>query len=423
MQDIGDNARIQPIELSLPRHHPDIIRAPRDYFLGPVFAATKQSGPREVTVRVRIGEDVSERRYQIGGFHPMDPDLHPPALDVRHARAIFSLLSFRTEYDDTRLIRFSFNEFCRKYAQSNGGRYARAIRKIVRDLLDSYIRVTDVKTDIAHQYRLIERIDIESRPPRRRDAKLARSPQREMWFNGCTLSPEFAGLLSRVAELHELNLDVFNSIRAPLAQAIYLYIPSRAYHYHSEDNPFEITLTNLLQQVSARVPQHKSRRKELFTKNNNPILKQLDGLKTLSGIFRVKLAETTDGTDWKLQTWVERAGNSERSGWANTKVLAAYLRSGRPRSYFEQAVSNIQPLSDYDIELLTAAKVEVGKNRRFFEIARALLKPYRFSELLAEAKGDEIEGRKARKGQAPRLIHRIMQAIETPPQRDSEALQ
>jgi len=54
-----------------------------------VFAATKQSGPREVTVRVKIGEDVSERRYQIGGFHPMDPDLHPPALDVRHARAIF----------------------------------------------------------------------------------------------------------------------------------------------------------------------------------------------------------------------------------------------------------------------------------------------------------------------------------------------
>jgi hypothetical protein len=89
MQDIGDSAAIQPIELSVPRHHPDIIRAPRDYFLGPVFAATKQSGPREVTVRVKIGEDVSERRYQIGGFHPMDPDLHPPALDVRHARAIF----------------------------------------------------------------------------------------------------------------------------------------------------------------------------------------------------------------------------------------------------------------------------------------------------------------------------------------------
>ena len=414
MEDIGDSAGIRQIELSIPRSRSEIIRAPRDYFLGPVFAATKQSGPREVTVRVRIGEETSERRYLIGGFHPMDPDAKPPALDVRHARAIFSLLSFRTEYDDTRLIRFSFNEFCQKYAQSNGGRYARAIRRIVRDLMDSYIRVTDSKTDVAHQYRLIERIDIESRPPRRRDAKIARSPQREMWFNGCTLSPEFAGLLGRVAELHELNLGVFNSIRAPLAQAIYLYIPSRAYYYHCEENPFEITLTNLLQQVSARVPEHKSRRKELFTKNNKPIIKQLDGLKTLSGIFRVKLAETTDGTDWKLQAWVEPAAKRQGDGWANSKVLAAYLRSGRPRSYFEQAVANIQPLSDYDIDLLTAAKVEIARNRRFFEITRALLKPLRFAEILAEAKGDEIEGRKARKSQTARLIHRIMQAIETP---------
>lgn len=40
-----------------------LVAAPRDYFLGPVFAATRQTGPREVTI--------GERRYLIGGFHPM----------------------------------------------------------------------------------------------------------------------------------------------------------------------------------------------------------------------------------------------------------------------------------------------------------------------------------------------------------------
>jgi len=130
---------------------------PRDYSLGPVFAATRQSGAREVTI--------NDRRYQIGGFHPMRPELHPPALDVRHARALFALLSFRKPDVDSPVISFSFNELCRKYAHSNGGRYSREIRNIVADLIDSYIRITELASGSIHEYRLIERIDIEKRYP------------------------------------------------------------------------------------------------------------------------------------------------------------------------------------------------------------------------------------------------------------------
>jgi hypothetical protein len=172
------------------RRSTDLVAVPRDYFLGPVFAATKQTGPREVTI--------GDRRYLIGGFHPMRRNSFPPALDIRHARAICSLLSFRDPFEETRLIRFSFNEFCRRYARTNGGRYARAIAEIVADLLDSYIRVTDLRTNLSHQYRLVERIDIKSRPARRKDSNPAKSGQQEMWFNGCNLSPEFYGLLNRV---------------------------------------------------------------------------------------------------------------------------------------------------------------------------------------------------------------------------------
>jgi hypothetical protein len=226
-----------------------LVLAPKDYFLGPVFAATPKTGAHEVTV--------ADRLYLIGGVDPMGTDIHPPALDVRHARAVFSLLSFCDPYEETRLIRFSFNELCRRYAQSNGGRYARAIKRIVSDLTRSYIRITDLKTGIAHEYRLIERVDIEKRPIRRKDSRLAKSDQLEMWFNGCTFSPEFCGLLSRIHELQHLKLDVFNSIRSPLARAIYLYIPSRA-HHHSEDDPFEISVSTLLNQVGHPVPEYKS---------------------------------------------------------------------------------------------------------------------------------------------------------------------
>ena len=385
----------------------NVVLAPKDYFLGPVFAASPQTGAREVTV--------ADRLYVIGGFHPMDNDIHPPALDVRHARAIFSLLSFRDPYEETRLIRFSFNELCRRYAQTNGGRYARAIKKIVRDLMDSYIRVTDLKTSVAHEYRLIERIDIEKRPIRRKDSRLAKSSQLEMWFNGCTLSPEFCGLLSRIEELQHLKLDVFNSIRSPLAQAIYLYIPSRA-HHHSEEQPFEISVTRLLEQVSSPVPQYKSFRQKLFTQNNNPVIKQLDGLETLTGIFRVKLVETNDGSDWKLLAWVEKNRRKPKLTRHNSKLVNAYLKSGRPRELLDQALSKIQPLSSYEIDLLERAEVEIGKNRPFFCMAKAILRESRFAGLLAEAKGDAIEGKTATKNPTARIIHRIMQAISAPMQ-------
>jgi hypothetical protein len=385
-----------------------LVAAPKEYFLGPVFAASKQAGPREVTI--------GDHRYQIGGFHPLRPDLRPPALDVRHARAIFSLLSFRDPYEDSRLVRFSFNEFCRRYANSNGGRYARAIADIVADLLDAYIRVTDVNTGISHQYRLIEHVDIEGRPPRRKDALLANSAQQEMWFNGCTLSPEFFGLLSRIAELQSLKLDVFTAIRSPLAQAIYLYIPSRA-HHHSREEPFEITLTRLLEQVSFPIPVFKSQRKQIFTqheKEGRSVLQQLDGIETLSGRFHAVLAETSDGTDWKFLAWVDKSAKKPKSPGEGSKLVAAYVKSGRPRELLDQALSEIRPLDDYELGMLETAGVVVGKNRRFFEMAKAILKETRFNGLLSEAKGDELEGRKAQKNATARLIHRIMEAVGAP---------
>jgi hypothetical protein len=383
-----------------------MVAAPRDYFLGPVFAATPQTGSREVTI--------GQYRYLIGGFHPLRHDFSPPALDVRHARAIFSFLSFRNPLDKTPTIRFSFNEFCRRYARTNGGRYARAISTIMADLLDSYIRVTDTTTGIAHEYRLIERIDIEKRPIRRKDDSRVSSRQLEMWFNGCTLSPQFLGLLSHIAELQHLKLDVFTSIRSPLAQAVYLYIPSRAY-YHTDKNPFEISLSNLLEQVSYPLPPHKCRRHKLFTQHEDKghsILQQLDGAETLSGRLRVKLAETTDGEDWKLQAWIEGPQNQPKKiAQGDSKLISAYLKSGRTQADLEQRLSHCEPLSDYHLELLGTAHVHVKGNERFFELARALLGEGRFVSLLAEAKADALEGRKPTKNPTARLIFRIMQAI------------
>jgi len=54
------------------------------------------------------------------------------------------------------------------------------------------------------------------------------------------------------------------------------------------------------------------------------------------------------------------------------------------------------------------------QNPQFFEVAKALLHEPIFDGLLAEAKGDEKEGRKARKNPTARLIHRIIEAVGAP---------
>lgn len=122
-----------------------LVAVPKDYLLGPVFAAKKQDGAR----KVQIGDMV----YEIGGVHPFDEPgkmtANKPAFDVRHARAIFALLSIRdpADIDGARKIRISFDELCRRYAIDVSGRNAREIPEIVGDLLDTYIRVTNLKTN------------------------------------------------------------------------------------------------------------------------------------------------------------------------------------------------------------------------------------------------------------------------------------
>jgi hypothetical protein len=338
-------------------------------------------------------------------------------LDVRHARVLFTALSFRNPFDSSSVIHFSLNKFCQRYAKSNGGRYARAIRQLFADLSDTYIRVTEKETGEVQQYRFIDEVFHFNRAPRRRDARLVSSPQQELWIDGCRLSNEFLQVLGRIKELHHIKWKVLNAIRSPLAQAIYLYIPSRA-HHHSADKPFEITLTKLLRQVSfRRVPRFKSLREQLFTLHKNEgrsILQQLDGQETLHGHFRVSLSESSDGSDFKLLAWVDKDLAKPKSGTRSSKLEVAYRQSGKPLEWLEDAFANIPSLSDYEVDLLIKAGVDVEKDRRFFEKAKALLMESKFVSLLAEAKGDALEDRPARKHPTARLIDRIMRTVREP---------
>jgi len=91
--------------------------------------------------------------------------------------------------------------------------------------------------------------------------------------------------------------------------------------------------------------------------------------------------------------------------------VAAWLGGGRTLAELERRLNAVQPLSEYECELLSRASVKVAGNERFSRLAKVLLTPGPFAGLLPEAKGDELEGRAAKENSTARLIWRIKAAI------------
>ena len=388
-------------------------KVPKDFVTAPLFPAKKQGGPRTVIL--------NNYQYDIGGFNPLDEDdTTIPALDIRHGRACFNILSFNHTLGDNLTSRFSLNEFCRRYANSNGGRYSRDARKLLSDLTKCWFRITypDGKE---LSYRILERVVVERNFPRRKDSKLAKSKQMELWLDEVQFSKEFHQFLTKVAALARIRIDVLNSITSPLAQAIYTYIPSRAIHA-TKETPFKITATNLLQQVGENVPSYKSKRKEKFHKPNKDrktVIQQLDGLELINGKFRVSIEETGDKTDYNLLFWAEDVTETTTplpKPGGQSKLLDAYLASGRgDKKQFDRLMKSKKPLHSYHEDLLEQSGINYRDSTDFLMMVLTIIGPRHFQTILAELKGDILQpGSSGIKDPRGVLIHRLLNAIKHP---------
>lgn len=385
------------------KSEPIISLVPREFVVAPFFAATPQKEPREISIE--------KKRWVIGIDNPIDKK-PSPTLDIRHGKACIALMTFRDRLTNGKDIHFSMNELCRTYANSQGGRYARDLLGYLNDLRNSWVsrETEDGKVEF---FTILGDVKISQKAARRKDALKALSMQQEMWLDRVSLSPEFFGLMEAWERLARIRLDVLTQISSPKAQAIYTYIPSRAVH-HDKNGPFPINLATILEQIGAPVPDKKGQRKKVFTQNKHSIISQLDGLEVSNGgILRVVMEETKGGEDHKLLFWVETGAEikviqpPERGG----KMLTAWLESGRSKAAFQDRVKASKPLEYYHRDLLEKAKIVVDGNERFFEMALALLGTNHFEGILAEAKGDHLEGNKANNANA-RINFRILDALK-----------
>jgi hypothetical protein len=197
---------------------------------------------------------------------------------------------------------------------------------------------------------------------------------------------EFADLLKDLAMTMHLRFDAMKELKSGIAQSIYMFLPSRAVYYDSQEKPFEITTALLWEQLCLD-PAPKSRRYQILTKDKVSIIEQLNGAKLLTGRLRVVLAETVDKKDWKLLSWVEKKHFLEGG-----KLRAAWIAGGRTEEDFKNRIEKMQELDNYETELLESLEIDIEAGFLFFCHAKALLGALRFATLLADAKNNKAEG-------------------------------
>ena len=366
---------------------------PKDWLSGPVF----KPGIQRKNTPIIVGD----RTWCMGANNPLTEK--PSAdIDLSHIRIVLTILSF---WAGGNPLHLSMGELARRCASSRGGRYFRDLRRKMEDLRQYWISVVE-KDGTTRSFPLLQNIEVVTKPPRRRGNRM----QREIWLDKVELAESFAELLRDWTQIMHLNLGTLKTLTSDLAQAIYLYLPSRAFH-HTETNPFEIRLAVLFEQLGMPVPTAPSKRKELFSQHKRSVLTQLDGAEILSGKLRVALALASDGSDYKLLAWVEKGYSLASAEAPEGPLFQAWIASGRSKAEYEKRKMSREPLLDFEEELLRKANVSLDSCRSFFSIARSLLGENQFHAVISEAKAESLEGRAANNPTGA-LISRIIRLIQ-----------
>lgn len=312
-------------------------------------------------------------------------------LTIEHGAVLYNILSFKDVFNPTDKISFTMTELCSRVFESDSAPNIEKTKSLLNSLSSVSIRILNLETDKFQIVRLIRDIIIEGERKQNTIQEIASSR-----IKGVVIHPDFIEVLEKTAEITGINLQEFNSIRSKIAKAIYNYLPSRAFH-HDKQDPFEINLATLFQQLNITGYDTKSERKKLITQHKESVIKQLDGKNLISGKLRVKLHETKDKKDHKLVTWTDR---NDVPPWANTI------------------------LDTYDLEILDQCNIKLDKVEKFLKKAKYVLGIVAFREILAEEKNKVLEGNMANKGSVARLLDTLSRTLdETPFPRSSTVVQ
>jgi hypothetical protein len=395
----------------------EISLVPRDWLNGPVFSPKKQVTIREVAVNKNI--------WRMGIPNPLTNE--PSAqIDMTHVRVLLGVLSF---WKGDNPMSMSIRELARRASGSYGGAYFKLLRQKLGDLRDYWIGV-ELESGEKRMFPALSRIEITARNVRSKKPEKQQTLALDDWavvkkhqgkdtlgthvqLDNVALAPEFVELLLDWTQLMHVRLDVLRSLTSDLAQAIYLYIPSRAVH-HTKEDPWKISLSTLFEQLGLPVPPSKSVRKKIVTQHKKSVLRQLNDVPVLKGFLKVGLRLNKDKTDWLFLAWVETSDKLSDLDTSDSALVQAWRKSGRPETELAKVLRTALPDLPYDTRhLAEIARVDLEKIERFLRICILLLGKNKLLRMLAELKVEVIEGRGPHNPTGT-LIWRLLNEIEQP---------
>jgi hypothetical protein len=394
----------------------EISLVPRDWLNGPVFSPKKQVSIREIAVNKNI--------WRMGIPNPLT-NVPSAQIDMTHVRVLLGVLSF---WRGDNPMSMSIRELARRASGSFGGAYFKLLRQKLGELRDYWIGV-ELENGDKRMFPALSRVEITVRNVRFKKADKQETLPLDDWaviknqgkdtsgthvqLDNVMLAPEFVELLLDWTQLMHVRLDVMRSLTSDVAQAIYLFIPSRAVH-HTRENPWKISLTTLFEQLGMAVPHSKSVRKKILTQHRTSVMHQLNNAPVLKGFLRVSLRLNKEKTDWLLLAWVEVEEKLPDLFTSESPLVEAWRKSGRAESDLAKLLRTALPEMPGDTrDLAKIASVDLEKSERFLRLCILLLGKNRLHRMLGELKVEVIEGRGPHNPTGT-LIWRLLTEISQP---------
>ncbi|HJO93403.1 MAG TPA: hypothetical protein QF753_08380 [Victivallales bacterium] len=373
----------------------------KEYFQYPIFKYKDCGVPSSYTVK-----DV---KYTIGVTNPMlnsEEKEKCITLTMDHGLVLLGIFCFTNPFERLREIPFSLTEFCNTVFGCSNTKTHKKAKTILNELMHCWTEIEDKGKKTYH--RILSDVVISKKKSKRG----SKSSSEEIWFDKVVLSEMYYNLIYNIERRMCLDLSYVRQLTSTLAKTIFMYLPSRAIKASSEGQIFKISLTTLLTQVGySPIPQYKSKRKQIFTKNDETsILNQLNKAKLLNDkIFKCDLEDTVDKKDYNLACWVDstHAIVKEPKG----KLYEAWKKSGGSFMEWQKRLStkSVVEFNSYELDALShTPKWETSK--QFLIMAKCLLGDL-FAEYIGAVKNDVIEDKLFYKTPGHALTAELLKAI------------
>lgn len=365
---------------------PVVVHVPKG-FLFPI----QPRGPVQIDV-----ETLDAERYSllVGGVGPLGGESNRlfAGLCMRHQRLILRLLL--NGRCDAREIPVSYEDLI----TGQGGRQRTLMHRTIAELASSWVhKVVDNKVtsarlvDFDAQIYFKDGVSGTDLNEIHSDAKILRRHLKNVRFH-----EDFWRACLNWANCWQVRADVVGRMNSDLVAACYLVLTPRA--YHPSITPLRKghkKATDLLQEVGAVVPKHRSDLIRIFERQRGQtpsVLQQLNGAPTASGYLCVdeELDESADGKDLLVRFWVIKdiAGSDEANAFqermrSRGALLEFWVGLGLSESQFDGLQhSEWRKLESYEEERINGLGYPVEKNRRYLELVRSFIGPVEFDVVI-----------------------------------------